>query len=111
MREGTAAVYTTNILLDLVKSRYDLKSDYKLAKFLEVDPSRISNYRNGRSHLDEKLALVVAKLLDFNAGAVLAWTQAERTKCPDARIAWLNAAKVLNDCSGLNYKEGGSNQS
>ncbi|MGR5209634.1 transcriptional regulator [Vibrio rotiferianus] len=54
----------TNALLDRVKAKLELTSDYQLAKFLEVGTSRISNYRNGRSHLDWDMAFRIADLLE-----------------------------------------------
>ncbi|EKO3677641.1 transcriptional regulator [Vibrio metschnikovii] len=53
----------TNQLLDKVKIKLQLSSDYQLAKFLDVGPSRLSNYRNGRSSMDWDLAFKIADLL------------------------------------------------
>ncbi|AAO07269.1 Phage protein [Vibrio vulnificus] len=54
----------TNALLDRLKAKLELGSDYQLAKVLEVGTSRISNYRNGRSVLDWNIAFKIADLLE-----------------------------------------------
>lgn len=54
----------TNALLDRVKARFELTSDYQLAKKLEVSTSRIGNYRSGRSSLDWDLAFKICDLLE-----------------------------------------------
>jgi plasmid maintenance system antidote protein VapI len=56
----------TNELLDGVKRRYELSSDYQLAKMLDVGCSRISNYRNGRSVLDWDMAFRLADMLQVD---------------------------------------------
>lgn len=54
----------TNVLLDRVKAKFELTSDYQLAKKLVVTTSRIGNYRVGRSSMDWDLAFVICDLLD-----------------------------------------------
>ena len=56
----------TNVLLDELKTKLELTSDYQLAKVLEVGTSRISNYRNGRSVLDWEIAFRIADLLKLD---------------------------------------------
>lgn len=53
----------TNTLLDRVKQELSITSDYELSKFLGVSPSRICNYRNGRSVLDWDMAFKLGDLL------------------------------------------------
>ncbi|EHK9186052.1 transcriptional regulator [Vibrio vulnificus] len=54
----------TNALLDRVKAKLELSSDYQLAKLLEVSTGRIGNYRAGRSVLDWNMAFKIADLLE-----------------------------------------------
>lgn len=54
----------TNALLDRVKAKYQLTSDYQLAKKLKVGATRISNYRNGVSNMDWDLAFQICDLLE-----------------------------------------------
>lgn len=71
-------------LLDLIKSRFSLPSDYAAAKLLGISRARASNYRNGKHDMDETLILQVENLLEYPAGSLLFEVQASRTKCPKA---------------------------
>ncbi|EGA69591.1 putative phage-like protein [Vibrio sinaloensis DSM 21326] len=53
----------TNELLDQVKAKYELPSDYKLAQKLGVGRSRLSNWRNGTCSMDWDIAFQIADLL------------------------------------------------
>ena len=72
----------TNALLDRVKAKLDLTSDYQLAKFLEVGTSRIGNYRSGRSNLDWNMAFRIADLLEENDQNVVFGLIAEKYSNP-----------------------------
>lgn len=63
---------TTLEYLDAVKAAYNITSDYQLAKKLGISTTRISNYRTGRSVMEDDLAVKVAYLLDKNPLTVLA---------------------------------------
>ncbi|USD99055.1 helix-turn-helix domain-containing protein [Vibrio sp. SCSIO 43133] len=54
----------TNALLDRVKAKYGLTSDYQLAKKIDVSRGGVSNYRAGRSVLDWDVAFKIADLLE-----------------------------------------------
>ncbi len=69
---------TTVELLDLLKLRHRLNSDYQLAKLLAIPTSQMSHYRAGRRAFDDAMALRVAQLLGVEAGLVLTWLHAER---------------------------------
>lgn len=81
--------------LDAVKARHGLASDYQLSKFFGCTRGAISNYRMGKSHLDEAAAMKVARALDLAPGYVLAAVAAERTKSEEVKRAWLKAARIL----------------
>lgn len=87
---------TTNELLDQVKEKYHLASDYALAKKLGIRASAISGYRHERSSLANEIALKVAELLELDAGFVLASMEAERSHSEAAKAAWERAAERLN---------------
>lgn len=80
-------------LLDAVKSRYSLPSDYALAKFLGVKQQTVSEYRRKGNTLSDETALLVADKLKLPAGAVLAWMHAERAKSPAARKVFEKLAR------------------
>ncbi len=58
--------------LDAAKARHKLRSDYALAKKLEVGASHISNYRSGRSHPDDAMAVHLARLLGIGPLEIIA---------------------------------------
>jgi len=86
---------TTTDYLDALKTRLGVSSDYQLSKVMKVRQSLISNYRTGRSHFDDAMAIEVAKTLEVDPGEVLAAMQAERTKCPAAKKAWQRLSESL----------------
>lgn len=86
---------TTTQLLDKVKSRYHLPSDYALAKRLGMSSERISKYRRKGGALAEENALRVAELLELDEGYVLACMEAERAQSDAARKAWERLADRL----------------
>ncbi|EGQ7930310.1 helix-turn-helix domain-containing protein [Vibrio vulnificus] len=53
----------TNLLLDRVKARYELSSDYKLAQKLGVGRSRLSHWRSGTCSMEWEVAFQIADLL------------------------------------------------
>lgn len=74
--------------LDAVKSRSGITSDYALAKVLGVTQAAVSNYRVGRSRIDDDVALTIAQLLGINPLIVIAAANAERAKTPEQRARW-----------------------
>lgn len=85
----------TNELLDEVKRRHKIGSDYALAKRLGITRSVVSAYRTGKRNLGEDVAVTVADLLDVDPGYVLACMEAERTTHPAARAAWERMADLV----------------
>lgn len=81
-------------LLDLAKSRQGV-SDYGLARILGVGQSTLSNYRNGRSRPDDRMAVRLADLAQLDAGQVVAWLNAERAKDDESRRLWQGIAERL----------------
>lgn len=86
---------TTIELLDAVKARHGLTSDYQLAKMMGFNTSRVSHYRGGRRLLSDETAIQIAELLNRPAGEVLALVQAERATSDVVKKAWSKAAKAL----------------
>lgn len=91
--EGT--MKTTLEFLDAVKAKHGLTSDYQLSKLLECTHSAISNYRAGKSRLDEETACKVADLLGIEGGFVLSCIAAERSKNAKVKKAWAWTAQHL----------------
>ena len=86
---------TTVEFLDALRARLDIKSDYALRLSLDVTKAAVSDYRTGKSHFSDEVALRVAALLDLDPGYVLACIHAERTKRPLVRDAWEKVARGL----------------
>jgi transcriptional regulator with XRE-family HTH domain len=88
----------TTQLLEALKRRHNLPSDYALAKFLGVSQPTTSRWANGRTLLDDQHAIRIAKLLDLPAGYVLACIfeeRAERHQRTDVRQAWRDVRRAL----------------
>jgi len=89
-------VQTTVQFLDAVRVRHNLTSDYQLAKFLGVHQTTVSNYRTGRSLMDEAMCLKIAAALGLgDPGEVLVAIAHEREKRPEVKRAWERVAKRL----------------
>lgn len=86
---------TTNDLLDRIKAKHGLRSDYALAGLLGMSRERISRYRNTNGQLGDDAAVRVAELLDIDVGYVLACAAHERAKSDAARDAWERLAELV----------------
>lgn len=87
---------TTNELLDAVKAKHSITSDYKLAQHLKLTDAAIAHYRKGRSMLDDRVAMRVADALGVAGEYVLASIHAERAeKAGEDGLAltWRNVAE------------------
>lgn len=82
-----ASVKTVDFL-DQYKAARGIKSDYALAKFWDVKPQRISEYRTGRVSMGEERALEVAAVIGLDPGYVFACMRAERSIEPGIRQIW-----------------------
>lgn len=81
-------------LVNALKARYGLKSDYETAKFLNIDKQSVYNWRDGKECSD-KVAVLLAEKLDYNPARVLLEVQASRSESPLTKKAFLEAAKSL----------------
>lgn len=83
---------TTVELLDLIKHRFDIGSDYALAKRLGVSPSLICKHRDRPFGMSNDLALKCAELLKYDPAFVLLCVNAERAKCAAEKAAFVRLA-------------------
>ena len=79
---------TVDNYLDLLKKKYEIKSDYALAKFLGISKQRITTYRQGRSSFSTEFCIIVAKFLGLEPLEVIAAMQAMREKDSLSRTFW-----------------------
>jgi plasmid maintenance system antidote protein VapI len=85
----------TNRTLDRLMARYGIKSDYGLAKLMDVTPGSVSNWRKEKSQMADGPAIKAAALLDDDPGELLAHLQEERAETEEARKAWRHIAGRL----------------
>ena len=86
---------TSTDLLDEVRKAKGIASDYAMAKYLDVLPQTISNYRHGRSQMSDEIAVAMAALIDRAPGPILAQLASERAKSPEVAKVWRDVAKAL----------------
>jgi len=91
----------TSKLLDDLKKKLEVSSDYALAKRLGISVQRISNYRTGRNHFDDLMAYRVAQLLDLDPAELVAQINLERAKRPEEKAAWREILKQLGDAAAV----------
>jgi predicted transcriptional regulator len=77
-------------LLDAVKARREITSDYALAKVLGITQQAVSSYRAGNSAISDDVALTVAEILQIHPLQVIAAANAERAKTPEQKERWMN---------------------
>jgi hypothetical protein len=70
-------------------------SDYRMAKELGCCRQYISSIRHGTENLGPDTAMRLAQLGGMNPVYVLCVIAAERAKRPEAREAWMRAAKKV----------------
>jgi transcriptional regulator with XRE-family HTH domain len=86
---------TSTDLLDEARKIKGITSDYAVAKYLDVLPQTISNYRHGRTQMSDEIAVAMAALIDRAPGPILAQLASERAKSPEVAKVWREVAKTL----------------
>ncbi len=86
---------TVGQLLDSVKEKRQIGSDYKLAMFLGVAQGTVQNWRHGRSLPDQKAVTRIAYELGLDADVLLLQIESQRAATDYAKAAWLRIAQRL----------------
>lgn len=86
---------TARELLDAVKTRHGINSDYALAKFLGVTRSSISVHRCHDHTFHYDLAAKVAAALEKPEEEVILLSLAERAKCAPEKAAYLRLLELV----------------
>jgi hypothetical protein len=89
---------TVDGLLDEIKARNELRTDWALAKHLKVRIQVLMNYRKKRSLPDDVMAIRLADELGLDRGYVLASIAAERanrSNNPNLADTWREMAEKL----------------
>lgn len=83
-------------LLEAVKVRRGIESDYALAKVLGITQQAVSSYRAGNSKISDDVALTVAEILQLNPLQVIALANAERAKTEAQKARWLDVMEKFS---------------
>lgn len=86
---------TTTNFLDEIRKFKGLVSDYALAKLLRVRQQTITNYRRGRTQMNDKIATRAAHMMGEPPAPLLVQLAAERAKDPEAAKVWKELARSL----------------
>jgi hypothetical protein len=81
--------------LDAVKKKLGISSDYALQAPLGVKKQSVSNYRNGRSGFDSRVAMRVAQILGLEPLVVIADMEIERAATPEVEDFWKQIARKV----------------
>lgn len=81
--------------IELLKKRYDLKSNYAVAKFLKQTDTAIARWAHGKGSFSDETAIQFADLLDLDPAYVMACIHAERAKDKAVKKTWERMAKRL----------------
>lgn len=88
-------------LLDQTKQRLNVKSDYALAKALEIPSQRVSAYRKGKEHPDPYALTKIALALDLDPLALIAEAEARTEKNATRRGFWENFSRRAGSTLGM----------
>ncbi len=86
---------TVNELLDQLKEKQSIPSDYKLALYLGVAQGSVQNWRHGRSLPDQKAITRIASELALDADVLLLEIESQRAGNDFAKAAWMRIAQRL----------------
>lgn len=75
-------------LLNTIKQRHNITSDYKLALFLGMGEGNIANYRHKRSMPNAEACAKIAKALDMDPDVLTVHFEALRAKDEETRKIW-----------------------
>ena len=82
-------------LLDTIKHRHKLNSDYKLSLFLGIGQGNIANYRHKRSMPNVEACEKIAKALDMDPDVLIVYFEAQRAQTNEARARWVKIGHRL----------------
>lgn len=86
----------TNNLIDAYKSHMNFVQYKQVAHELGLSPQMLTDIRNGRAHLKENLALIIADEIGEDKEKVLIGLAADRAKSPEEQAIWQKIAKKYN---------------
>jgi len=87
---------TINQMLDSIKSNEHCASENALAELMGWYPSKLRNYRKGRSHPADAECMQIAERLQIEHGYPVALSHAEREQNAPVKAMWMLAARQLS---------------
>lgn len=88
-------------LLDAIRERRNLPSDYATAAALGLTRAQISRYRQGKEAMGDEVAQRAAALLGLDPAVVVAQMHAQRASDPQTRSLWIGIADRLERASSV----------
>lgn len=99
--------FTVSQVLDRIKEKHQLKSDYALAKQTGISEQVLAHWRRGRSYPDECSCVRLAQHVDLDVDVFIAACNAARSRDPVAREAWERIAqRLLSTLSAVIFSVG-----
>lgn len=86
---------TVDHVLDTIRARHSLKSDYQLCKLTDISTPLVSGWRHGKSLPDERMCKRLAEAAGIDPLVLAASMQAQRSKTDEARTLWEAIAERL----------------
>lgn len=86
---------TVDRVLDSIRERHSLKSDYAVCKMLDISGPLVSGWRHGKSLPDERMCQKLAGAAGIDPLVLTASMQAQRSKTTEARTMWEAIAERL----------------
>lgn len=82
-------------LLDAIRERHNLPSDYAAAALLNITRQQASKYRHGKEAMGDEVAQRAAALLGLDPAVVVVQMHAQRAADPELRKLWTGMAERL----------------
>ena len=86
---------TLDFVLNRIKERHGLKSDYQICKMIETSTALMSGWRSGKSLPDERYCQKLAEAAGIDPLVLAASMQSQRSKTEEARSLWAMVAERL----------------
>ena len=90
-QEGATEMTKTQYYILKLKEKYNIKSDYAVAKLLKIRTSSMTNYKNGRS-MSNSVAIKTAELLNIKPELIVAELEADRATTKEEKALWQSIA-------------------
>lgn len=87
---------TVSDVLERIKERHHLDSDYKVCKMLDLSTALVSGWRSGRTLPNERMCQRLGESAGIDPDVLIAHMNAQRSKDAGARAIWERIAERLS---------------